>query len=73
VKDYNYVDIHKREYLLTVHREAKKDQFDVTEYNRLRESISNIQHDLRRLRDPLQLHLPIEQLQKRDEAHPSPQ
>jgi hypothetical protein len=39
----------------------------VIKYNKLRDEISQVEEDLRRLRDPLQLHLPIKEMQKRTE------
>ena len=51
-----------REYLLTVHRYFEKQKFDRDEYNRLRAEIATAEVDLQRLRDPLQLQLPISQL-----------
>jgi len=48
-----------RQYLITFHKNAKKVGLDVNRYNVLREQIHKIETDLRRLRDPLALHLPL--------------
>jgi hypothetical protein len=53
-----------REFLIAFHNKAKKANLDVSQYNKLKEDITIAEVDLRRLRDPLQLHLPIEQLGK---------
>ena len=49
-----------REYLLTVHKLANKQSLDLLKYNRLRDAISQTEYDLQRLRDPLQMNLPIQ-------------
>lgn len=51
-------DVNKRQYLLTMYKRAKKNKFDVDRYNLLRSEIAEIEHDLRRLRDPLTIQLP---------------
>ena len=57
-----------REYLISLHRYFEKNKFDFDEYNHLKDAISKKEQDLLRLRDPLQLQLPIEQLLK--QRHP---
>jgi len=64
VKEYVFPDVTDREFLLSIHRNAKKHDLDIIRYNDLRDKISEAEYDLRRLRDPLQLHLPIEYLKK---------
>ena len=44
--------------MLTIHKRAKKRNFDLDEYNNLKRQIAEIEYDLRRLRDPLNLQLP---------------
>lgn len=53
-------DVNKRQYLLTVYKSAKKKNFDVDAYNNLRREIAEIEYDLRRLRDPLNVQLPTQ-------------
>jgi len=60
-QEYEFSAAYDREYLKWLHKRAKKSDFDVAEYNKLRESIAQVESDLRRLRDPLQKNLPIEQ------------
>lgn len=42
-----------RQYLITLHKKAKKRGFDVDLYNQLKREVAEVEHDLRRLRDPL--------------------
>lgn len=58
LKEYNMPDVNRRQYLLTMYKRAKKSKFDVDRYNVLRREIAEIEHDLRRLRDPLTIQLP---------------
>uniref|UniRef100_A0A1A9V3X3 Calcium uniporter protein n=1 Tax=Glossina austeni TaxID=7395 RepID=A0A1A9V3X3_GLOAU len=56
--EYNMPDVNKRQYLLTMYKRANKKNFDVTTYNSLKREIAEIEYDLRRLRDPLNIQLP---------------
>ena len=47
-----------RQFLFTFHRRARKTEWDVTKYNSLRNGISSVEADLRRLRDPLRVRSP---------------
>lgn len=51
-------DVRDREYLLQFHKKAKKVGMNVAEYNRLQNSITQVEIDLKRLRDPLRVHHP---------------
>lgn len=44
-----------RQFLIAVHKKAKKIGFDINRYNQLREEAYDIESNLRRLRDPLYL------------------
>lgn len=57
-----------REFLLHFHKKAKRLGVDVHEYNRLRESVAQVENDLRRLRDPLRIHYPHRARSGADEA-----
>ena len=48
-----------------MHKSAKKINFDVAQYNQLKEAIYQTKYDLERLRDPLQLQLPIQHIDKK--------
>ncbi|XP_041032216.1 calcium uniporter protein, mitochondrial isoform X1 [Carcharodon carcharias] len=58
-QEYIYPDAKDRQYLHFFHRGARKTKFDIEKYNQLKGAIAQAELDLKRLRDPLQLHLPI--------------
>lgn len=43
-----------------MHRGANRKNLDMKRYNELKDAIAQTDYDLRRLRDPLQLHLPLQ-------------
>jgi len=43
-----------------MHRQASKQSLDIIRYNQLREAIAQVEYDVSRLRDPLQLNLPMQ-------------
>lgn len=47
-----------REFLNQFHKRAKKKGMNVEEYNRLMDSIAQVEKDLKRLRDPLRVNHP---------------
>eukprot|EP00063_Salmo_salar_P061046 XP_014035881.1 PREDICTED: calcium uniporter protein, mitochondrial-like [Salmo salar] len=61
-QEYIYPDARDRQYLLFFHKGVKRQRFDVHKYNQLKDSIAEVELDLKRLRDPLQLQLPVQQL-----------
>ncbi|XP_075072681.1 calcium uniporter protein, mitochondrial [Mixophyes fleayi] len=65
-KEYIYPDASDRQFLNFFHKSAKKTDFDFLEYNRLKDAIAQAELDLKRLRDPLQMHLPIQQIDDKD-------
>ncbi|KAM8923897.1 calcium uniporter protein, mitochondrial isoform 2-T2 [Pelodytes ibericus] len=65
-QEYIYPDARDRQYLNFFHKGAKKTRFDVEEYNRLKNAIAQTELDVKRLRDPLQVHLPIQQIDDKD-------
>ncbi|XP_064369676.1 calcium uniporter protein, mitochondrial isoform X3 [Dromaius novaehollandiae] len=65
-KEYAYPDARDRQYLLFFHKGAKKTRFDLEKYNQLKDAIAQAELDLKRLRDPLQVHLPIRQIDEKD-------
>lgn len=54
-KEYNLPEVKDRQYLIAVHKKAKKRGFDVNRYNQLKDEAHSIENDLRRLHDPLYL------------------
>ncbi|NXA36612.1 MCU protein, partial [Eudromia elegans] len=65
-QEYAYPDARDRQYLLFFHKGAKKTRFDLEKYNQLKNAIAQAELDLKRLRDPLQVHLPIQQIDEKD-------
>jgi len=59
-QEYTFPEVRDREFLLTMHRQASKHRLDVARYNQLREAIAQTEYDISRLRDPLQLNLPMQ-------------
>uniref|UniRef100_A0A336KU11 Calcium uniporter protein n=1 Tax=Culicoides sonorensis TaxID=179676 RepID=A0A336KU11_CULSO len=57
-QDYILPDIKDRQQLIALHKSAKKNGLDINQYNKLKREIAEIENDIRRLRDPLCLHLP---------------
>ncbi|XP_046638231.1 calcium uniporter protein, mitochondrial-like isoform X2 [Daphnia pulicaria] len=57
-QEYILPEVRDREYLLQFHKRAKKVGMNVAEYNRLQESLAQVENDLKRLRDPLRVHHP---------------
>lgn len=51
-------DVKNRQHLITLHKSAKKSGLDLHQYNDMKRQVAEIEHDLRRLRDPLYMHLP---------------
>jgi len=46
-------DVRDRQYLITVHKKARKSGLDLHAYNQLKDQMAGVQTDLARLRDPL--------------------
>ncbi|XP_052469888.1 calcium uniporter protein, mitochondrial-like [Carassius gibelio] len=61
-QEYLYPDARDRQYLLFFHKGAKRTRFDIEKYNKLKDAIAEAELDLKRLRDPLELHLPVQQI-----------
>ena len=60
-QDYTFPDVFDREYLKAFYKGAAAQGFDVERYNSLRDMLAELQSDLRRLRDPLHVNLPLQQ------------
>ncbi|XP_077575548.1 calcium uniporter regulatory subunit MCUb, mitochondrial-like [Stigmatopora nigra] len=62
-KEYFYPNAKDRQFLNYFHKAASKKKFNVEKYNELRDELAEVEDDLKRLRYPMQLQLPIEQIQ----------
>ncbi|XP_038599332.1 calcium uniporter protein, mitochondrial [Tachyglossus aculeatus] len=65
-QEYIYPEARDRQYLLFFHKGAKKTRFDLEKYNQLKDAIAQTELDLKRLRDPLQVHLPLRRIGDKD-------
>lgn len=57
-QEYILADVKNRQHLLTIHKKAKKLGLDLNQYNLLRDQISKVDLDLRKLRKKRGFHLP---------------
>ena len=57
-QEYTYPDAKDRIQLFRLHKAAKSKQFDVEKYNHMRNTLSKVETELKKLHDPLQLNLP---------------
>jgi len=64
-QEYLYPDATDRQRLMTFHKKAKKHRWDVDKYNTIKQGINAVEADLRKLRDPLQMHLGTAKLEER--------
>lgn len=64
--DYVYPEVSDRQFLHIFYKKAKVKKFDIEKYNKLKNELAETEQSLRRLRNPLQLKLPIEQLCARE-------
>ncbi|XP_026822624.1 calcium uniporter protein, mitochondrial [Rhopalosiphum maidis] len=52
-QEYLMPDVRDRQYLITVHKKARKSGLDLHTYNLLKDKMASVQTDLARLKDPL--------------------
>uniref|UniRef100_UPI0037E753B5 calcium uniporter protein, mitochondrial-like n=1 Tax=Semicossyphus pulcher TaxID=241346 RepID=UPI0037E753B5 len=62
-QDYVYPEVKDRQFLRYFYRGASKKKFNVNKYNELKDEMAQVEEDLRRLREPTQLQLPLEPIQ----------
>ncbi|XP_031440938.1 calcium uniporter regulatory subunit MCUb, mitochondrial-like isoform X2 [Clupea harengus] len=63
-QEFMYADAKARHFLTSLHQVAAKEGFNITQYNELKEEVAKVESDLRRLRNPIKLQLPVEQVQR---------
>lgn len=63
-QDYLLPDVRDRQYLLSFHKRAKKNEWDVNKYNSLKEGIDRVEDELSKLRDHTKLRPSNEALRK---------
>ncbi|KAB7507015.1 Calcium uniporter protein, mitochondrial, partial [Armadillidium nasatum] len=68
-QDFVLPEIRDRQFLISFYKRAQKVGLNVHEYNRLKERLSHLQGDLKRLRDPLALNLPPSKLEYDPQCH----
>ncbi|XP_039194295.1 calcium uniporter regulatory subunit MCUb, mitochondrial isoform X2 [Crotalus tigris] len=61
-QDYIYPDARDRQFLHYFHRKAKSQNFNMILYNKLKEDLAEVEESLKRLRNPLQLRLPVQEI-----------
>ncbi|KAH0615917.1 hypothetical protein JD844_026558 [Phrynosoma platyrhinos] len=61
-QDYVYPDIRDRQFLYYFHRKSKKSKFNVEQYNKLKDDLAEVEESLKRLKNPLKLNLPIQEI-----------
>jgi len=64
-QEYLYPDATDRQRLVTFHKKAKKHRWDVDKYNTIKQGINTLEADLKKLRDPLQMHVGNSKLEER--------
>lgn len=57
-QEYILPDVKNRQHLIALHKTAKKVGLDLNQYNDIKREIAEIEHDLRRLNDPIYKNLP---------------
>ncbi|KAL7732628.1 hypothetical protein ACLKA6_013558 [Drosophila palustris] len=57
-REYILENVYNREYTLSIYKNAKKNEFDVETYNRLKRKTAELEYNLRRLNDPINMQLP---------------
>ncbi|XP_020801691.1 calcium uniporter protein, mitochondrial isoform X1 [Drosophila serrata] len=70
-KEYIMEHVKNREYSLTLYRNAKKIQFDVDHYNELKRKSAELEYNLRRIHDPLNMQLPSHLVRTQENTPPT--
>ncbi|KAL9851269.1 calcium uniporter regulatory subunit MCUb, mitochondrial isoform 2-T2 [Geothlypis trichas] len=65
-QDFIYPHAKDRQFLHYFYRKSKKQRFNVERYNKLKDDLAEAEESLRRLRQPLRLRLPIQEINDKD-------
>ncbi|XP_076998678.1 calcium uniporter regulatory subunit MCUb, mitochondrial [Tamandua tetradactyla] len=65
-QDYTYPAVKSRQFLHFFHKKSKQQQFDVDQYNKLKEDLDEAQESLKHVRRSLYLRLPVEEHNGKD-------
>ncbi|XP_068951191.1 calcium uniporter regulatory subunit MCUb, mitochondrial isoform X2 [Petaurus breviceps papuanus] len=65
-QDYSYSLIKNRQFLYFFHKRLKKKDFDVQQYNKLKEDLEEAEESLQRLRQALHLRLPVQEIKEKN-------
>ncbi|KAJ7327050.1 hypothetical protein JRQ81_016809 [Phrynocephalus forsythii] len=61
-QDYVYPEVRDRQFLHYFHRKSKSQKFNMDQYNKLKEDLAQVEESLKRLKNPLKLSLPMEEI-----------
>ena len=64
-QEYLYPDAADRQRLMIFHKKAKKHRWDVEKYNKIKQGINLVETDLKKMRDPLNIHVPAAKMEER--------
>jgi len=64
-QEYLYPDAADRQRLMIFHKKAKKHRWDVEKYNQIKQGINVVETDLKKIRDPLNIHVPAAKMEER--------
>ncbi|XP_022215287.2 calcium uniporter protein, mitochondrial isoform X1 [Drosophila obscura] len=70
-REYMMEAVKNREYSLTIYKNAKKMQFDVEHYNQLKRKTAELEYNLRRINDPLNMQLPSHLVRTQENTPPT--
>lgn len=62
MQEYILNDVRDRQHLFILHKKAKKLGLDLTKYNQLKDQITVLELDLKKVKDPLRANLPRKSL-----------
>ena len=64
-QEYIYPDAADRQRLMIFHKKAKKHRWDVEKYNKIKQGINLVESDLKKVRDPLNIHVSPAKMEER--------